>query len=38
MHYGTFGLLKGTPEQFRAALGDTASELVVLQPGDVRMF
>lgn len=34
MHYGTTPLLKGTPAQFRAALGDTATRVIVLEPGD----
>ena len=38
MHYGTFGLLKGTPEELKAALGDWSGEVVVMQPGDTRTF
>ena len=38
MHYGTFGLLKGTPEEFNAALGNWSGELVVMQPGETRTF
>lgn len=38
MHYGTFGLLKGTPEQLKSALGDTAVDVVVMQPGETRKF
>ena len=38
-HYGTFGLLKGTPEQFIQALGDTPTKVVVMAPGGgVREF
>jgi L-ascorbate metabolism protein UlaG (beta-lactamase superfamily) len=38
MHYGTFPPLKGTPEQFKEALGDWGGEVVVMQPGDTRTF
>jgi len=38
MHYGTFGLLKGTPAEFKAALGSTSSDVVVMKPGDTRNF
>jgi L-ascorbate metabolism protein UlaG (beta-lactamase superfamily) len=38
MHYGTFPPLKGTPDQFKDALGDWKGELVVMQPGDTRTF
>jgi L-ascorbate metabolism protein UlaG (beta-lactamase superfamily) len=38
MHYGTFGLLKGTPDEFKAALGDWSGDVVVMQPGDTRTF
>ncbi|MCG8694941.1 MAG: metal-dependent hydrolase [Minwuiales bacterium] len=38
MHYGTFPPLKGTPEQFKAALGDYDGTVVVMQPGDTRKF
>jgi L-ascorbate metabolism protein UlaG (beta-lactamase superfamily) len=38
MHYGTFPPLKGTPEQFKEALGEWQGELVVMQPGDTRTF
>lgn len=36
MHYGTFPLLTGTPEAFRAALSDLSvgTEVVVLEPGE----
>jgi L-ascorbate metabolism protein UlaG (beta-lactamase superfamily) len=34
MHYGTFGLLKGTPEQFIAAMGDSPVKVKVINPGD----
>jgi len=38
MHYGTFGLLKGTPEQLIKALGNTSSKVVVMKPGESRTF
>ena len=37
-HYGTFGLLKGTPEQFKAALGNFKTNVVVMTPGETRTF
>jgi len=33
MHYGTTAQLKGTPAEFRAALGASATRVVVLEPG-----
>jgi len=40
MHFGTFPLLAGTPEQFRAALAKRhiANKLIVMKPGDDRSF
>jgi L-ascorbate metabolism protein UlaG (beta-lactamase superfamily) len=38
MHYGTSVYLKGTPEELKAALGSTPTEVVVLQPGDKLAF
>lgn len=38
MHYGTFGLLKGTPEEFKKALAGFPAEVVVMQPGDRNSF
>ena len=38
MHYGTTPLLKGTPEDFKAALGTTGTEMLVMQPGEMRVF
>lgn len=38
MHYGTFPPLKGTPEQFKQALGSSKTEVVVMQPGDTMKF
>jgi L-ascorbate metabolism protein UlaG (beta-lactamase superfamily) len=38
MHYGTFKPLKGTPAEFKAALGTTSTNVVVMQPGETRKF
>jgi L-ascorbate metabolism protein UlaG (beta-lactamase superfamily) len=40
MHYGTFGLLAGTPDQFRAALTKRkiADKLIVMKPGGDQSF
>ena len=38
MHYGTFPPLKGTPEEFKAALGDFKTDVVVMEPGETRTF
>ncbi len=38
MHYGTFPPLKGTPEQFIKALGDTLTRVIVMTPGESRRF
>lgn len=38
MHYGTFPPLKGTPAQFKAALGDYDGAVVVMEPGETRQF
>jgi L-ascorbate metabolism protein UlaG (beta-lactamase superfamily) len=38
IHYGTFPPLKGTPEEFQAALSKWSGEVVVMQPGDIREF
>ena len=34
MHYGTSPFLRGTPEQFKAALGNAPVEVLAMQPGD----
>lgn len=34
MHYGTFPPLKGTPQEFIAALGDSAIDVKVMNPGE----
>ncbi len=38
IHYGTFGLLKGTPEQFKKALGSFPAKVIVMKPGEIRKF
>lgn len=38
MHYGTFPILKGTPDQFRKALKDHKVDVVVMNPGETREF
>jgi L-ascorbate metabolism protein UlaG (beta-lactamase superfamily) len=38
MHYGTFPQLAGTPEEYIAALGKTATEVKVMQPGQTAVF
>ena len=40
MHFGTFGLLAGTPEQLKAALAKRklAGRLIVMKPGEDRSF
>jgi L-ascorbate metabolism protein UlaG (beta-lactamase superfamily) len=38
MHYGTFPVLKGTPEEYLQALGTTSTRVVPLNPGDALLF
>lgn len=38
MHYGTFPPLKGTPAQFKAALGAAAGTVLDMKPGDAKQF
>lgn len=38
MHYGTFPPLKGSPEEYKAALGKTATKVIVMSPGDSVTF
>lgn len=37
-HWGTFGLLTGTPDAFRAALGDKARLVATFEPHGTRTF
>lgn len=38
MHYGTNPFLKGTPEEFKKALGQTTIQVLDMQPGDTKTF
>lgn len=38
MHYGTFPVLKGTPEEYREALGETETQVLTLIPGETVQF
>jgi L-ascorbate metabolism protein UlaG (beta-lactamase superfamily) len=38
MHYGTFPVLKGTPQEYMAALGQTATKVFPINPGDKLEF
>jgi L-ascorbate metabolism protein UlaG (beta-lactamase superfamily) len=38
MHYGTFPVLKGTPQEYMAALGQTATKVFPINPGDKIEF
>ena len=38
IHYGTIPVLKGTPQEYLAELGDTATQVIVMNPGDTRNF
>jgi len=38
MHYGTTPVLKGTPEEYLAALGQTSTKVFVMNPGDKLEF
>jgi len=38
IHYGTFGVLKGTPAELKAAMGSSSTKLVVMNPGDTNTF
>ena len=38
MHYGTWPPLKGTPEQFKKALGKSRTKVHAMQPGDTLKF
>ena len=34
IHYGTIPVLRGTPEEFAAALGSDANKMLKVQPGE----
>lgn len=38
IHWGTFGLLTGTPERLEAALGEGGAEVIEMVPGETRRF
>lgn len=38
IHYGTFPPLKGTPDEFKKALGNFPTNIIVMQPGETRKF
>jgi L-ascorbate metabolism protein UlaG (beta-lactamase superfamily) len=38
MHYGTFPVLKGTPQEYIAALGQTTTKVFPINPGDKVEF
>jgi L-ascorbate metabolism protein UlaG (beta-lactamase superfamily) len=38
MHYGTFPVLKGTPQEYIAALGQTTTKVFPINPGDKLEF
>jgi L-ascorbate metabolism protein UlaG (beta-lactamase superfamily) len=37
-HYGTFPVLKGTPQEYQAALGSTSTQMFPISPGDKLQF
>jgi L-ascorbate metabolism protein UlaG (beta-lactamase superfamily) len=37
-HYGTFPVLRGTPQEYQAALGQTATQIHPISPGDKLTF
>ena len=37
-HYGTFPVLKGTPQEYKAALGQTTTQVFPISPGDKLQF
>jgi L-ascorbate metabolism protein UlaG (beta-lactamase superfamily) len=38
MHYGTNPYLKGTPAEYKAAMGQTPIQIVDMNPGDKKTF
>jgi L-ascorbate metabolism protein UlaG (beta-lactamase superfamily) len=38
IHYGTFPVLKGTPQEYTAALGQTSTKVFPINPGDKLEF
>ncbi|MDP3766628.1 MAG: MBL fold metallo-hydrolase, partial [Dehalococcoidia bacterium] len=37
-HYGTFPVLKGTPQEYQKFLGDTSTQVFPISPGDKLTF
>ena len=37
-HYGTFPVLRGTPQEYQAALGQTSTQIFPISPGDKLTF
>ena len=37
-HYGTFPVLRGTPQEYQAALGQTSTQVFPISPGDKLTF
>ena len=37
-HYGTFPVLRGTPQEYQAALGLTSTQIFPISPGDKLTF
>jgi len=38
IHYGTFPVLKGTPQEYQVALGQTTTQVFPISPGDKLQF
>ena len=38
IHYGTFPVLKGTPQEYQASLGQTTTQVFPISPGDKLTF
>jgi len=38
MHYGTIPQLKGTPQEYIAALGESPTKVMAINPGDKLTF
>jgi L-ascorbate metabolism protein UlaG (beta-lactamase superfamily) len=38
VHYGTIPQLAGTPEEYKAALGQTKTKVIVMTPGETQVF
>lgn len=38
VHYGTIPQLKGTPEEYKAALGKSSTKVIVMTPGETQAF